>query len=365
MSTLNGNELHTLQQTGLPSPTTLPFHKQLRSLGKRALDYLPDPFHSARTFSKSPSENLFAPVVVATEKYLLLSDIHKLPREQLLFETGEFAVFQARSWQLPHLLTEIGRLREMAFRAVGEGTGNRLDLDKYDAYYDHLFVWHKDEGALVGAYRIGRVDEILKVFGKKGLYTHTLFKLKKAFFKATGPMLELGRSFVNPDYQRTPSALFLLWKGIGQFILRHPKYKLLFGPVSISNTYTELSRQMMVDYLTAYALHREFADLVKPRQPFRPTVAKNWDAKITTRMISSVDELSTFISTIETDHKGIPTLLKHYLKLEGKILGFNVDAAFCNALDGLILVDLKATNDRLLERYLGEGWVNRLNGLPQ
>jgi putative hemolysin len=340
----------------------LPFSQKLIRPGQDAFEQTADRLHSAFTFPVKDAAEFAAPVAKPQDTRLQVSEINKLRRQQTLLSTDELTVFQARSWQIPYLLDELGRLREIAFRAEGSGTGKARDLDKYDSYYDHIFVWHQEKCELVGAYRIGRVDEIINVFGKKGLYTYTLFKFKKQLFKATGPALELGRSFVRPEYQRTPSALFLLWKGIGQYIVRRPQYKVLFGPVSISKAYTELSRQIMMDFLTEHSFQRELAEFVKPRHPFNQKVTKRWDAKITTGMFDNLEDLSAFISEIEPDGKGIPTLLKHYLKLGASLLGFNVDAAFCHSLDGLILVDLTKTDQRMLERYMGEGWTTLFVG---
>ncbi len=362
LSSSNEADKQPAQRFDALTPSALPFSQKLRRLGKTALEYTADRLQSRLPSSVKADGKVFAPIAAPHNPQFFIREIGRLSAEHILTSTDEFTVFHARSWQIPYLMDEIARLREIAFRAIGEGTGKALDTDKYDSYYDHIFVWHKDQGELVGAYRIGRVDEIIKVFGKKGLYTHTLFKLKKSFFKATGPMLELGRSFVRPEYQRTPSALFLLWKGIGQFIIRRPQYKALFGPVSISNAYTELSRQLLVDFLTERSFHEKLAPLVKPRHPFQQKVTKNWDAKITTEMLTNIEDLAAFISKIEPDNKGIPTLLKHYLKLGGRLLGFTVDPAFGHSLDGLILVDLTKTDNRILERYMGEGWATLFVG---
>jgi hypothetical protein len=364
MNTPGSKELDKRQNRifDLSSASHLPFSQKLIRLGKHAFEQTTDRLHSAFSLPAQGKAADFAPIANPQDSRLLISEVNKLRREQMLVSTDEFSVYQGRSWQMPYLLNEIGRLREIAFREVGEGTGRAFDLDKYDSYYDHIFVWHKANRELVGAYRIGRADEIIKVFGKKGLYTHKLFKYKKRLFKATGPMLELGRSFVRPEYQRTPSALFLLWKGIGQYIVRRPQYKMLFGPVSISNAYAELSRQVMVDFLTERSFQSALAEFVKPRHPFDQKVTKNWDAKITTGMVESLEDLSAFIAEIEPDGKGLPTLLKHYLKLGGNLLGFNVDTAFCQSLDGLILVDLTKTDYRMLERYMGEGWTTLFVG---
>lgn len=254
---------------------------------------------------------------------------------------------------------EIGRLREIAFRSVGEGTGNEIDFDQFDSYYDHLFVWRKSQREIVGAYRLGLTDSILRKYGKKGLYTSTLFDFQDSFFSRIGPALELGRSFVRLECQGTINALPLLWKGIGRFILRNPQCKILFGPVSISNSYHPVCQNMMVTYLQQNHLTQEISCLLKPRAPFKPSRIHPQNPAPLCFKVKDVQELSELISEIETDHKQVPVLLKHYLKLGGKIVGFNVDGHFSHVLDGLIVVDLTKTERRILERFVAPEGVRR------
>ena len=295
----------------------------------------------------------FQPIAPPQDTQTLHAEVAALPPEQLLFDTSEYSVFTARSWQMPHLMDEIGRLREITFRAVGEGTGKASDIDRFDSYYDHLFVWHHERHEVVGAYRLGKVDEILKIFGKKGLYTNTLFHFKKTLFRELGLALELGRSFVRAEYQKTPLALLLLWKGIGHFLLRHPQYKTLFGPVSISNTYQETSQQLIVEFLSEQNFAPELAKYVKARNPFECERTRSRRLSITD-LCKSIEEVSAFIGNIEEDNKGVPVLLRQYLKLGARVISFNVDADFCNSLDVLIVVDLVKADRRMLERFMGE-----------
>lgn len=316
-------------------------------------------------FLQKPNQRRFQAIAEPLHTALLIQDVENLPIEQRLYSNNEHEVFYTKAWQIPHLMHEIGRLREITFRKVGEGTGKALDVDVFDAYYDHLFVWHKTNQELVGAYRIGRADDIVRGFGKKGLYTHTLFKFKKGFLETLGSALEMGRSFVRPQYQRTPSALFLLWKGIGQFLLRNPQYKVLFGPVSISNAYQELSKQLMVGFLQEKNKSLELSRFVKARTPFQSRSTKPWYSITPDALFRNLEELSMFISTIESDHKGVPVLLKQYLKLGAKVVAFNVDENFCNSLDGLIVVDLQDTESRLLARFIGEDSAFQLSSFNQ
>ena len=160
----------------------------------------------------------------------------------MLADAGDMAVYEATSAQIPHLLHEIGRLREITYRPTGEGTGKSIDLDRFDAWYSHLFVWNKTAGEIVGAYRLGATDDIVRAHGTAGLYTSTLFKYRATLLDRLGPAVELGRSFIRAEYQRTFAPLLLLWKGIGRYVVNHPQCKMLFGPVSISNIYQTASK---------------------------------------------------------------------------------------------------------------------------
>jgi len=294
-----------------------------------------------------------APSVLAQpECNAMEREIQHLPPEQILIESGDDFVILAKAPQIPQVMREIGRLREVAFRSVGEGTGKAIDLDQFDSYYDHLFVWRRSQRLVVGAYRLGLTDSILKIYGKKGLYTSTLFDFQDGFFSRIGPALELGRSFVRLECQGAMNALPLLWRGIGRFILRNPQCKILFGPVSISNRYHPISQNMMVTYLRQNHLTQEISGLLKPKAPFKPSRNHSRNPVPVCFDVKNVEELSELISEIETDRKRVPILLKHYLKLGGKVVGFNVDGHFSHVLDGLVVVDLTQTERRLLERFL-------------
>ena len=284
---------------------------------------------------------------------LLAGEVAKLAPERSMVATQDFSVLLAKAGEIPNVLHEIGRLREATFRQVGEGTGRPIDLDSFDDHYWHLFVWNRHASEVVGAYRLGPSDEILPRFGPKGFYTSQHFQWKRTFLDRISPALELGRSFVRPEYQKTYAPLLLLWKGIGQFLIRNPQYKLLFGPVSISNGYTAASRQLMVKFLSAYRQSPELAPLVRARNPFRRLSSKSTDELIGATVLD-IEELSTLIADVETDRKGVPVLLKQYLKLGGELVTFHVDRRFADALDGLIVVDLRKTDARVLERYMGK-----------
>ena len=297
----------------------------------------------------------FHPVAPPQPVEFLLNEIDGLPAEQTLIDAGEFAIIQARAPQIPRLLEEIGRLREISFRDAGEGTGKSVDLDQFDDTYIHLFAWNRARKELVGAYRFAVTDEIVNEYGLPGLYTHSLFEYSQTLLDRLGAAVELGRSFVRPEYQRGFQPLLLLWKGISRFISRNPRYRVLFGPVSISNEYSALSRQLIVDFLEARTYLPELASVLKPRNPFRRIPPADWSAELGAwALAQTVKDLGSLISGIEPDKKGIPVLLKHYLRLGGKVIGFNVDHEFSDVLDGLIVVDLLNTEKQMLVRLMGE-----------
>ncbi len=292
------------------------------------------------------------PIAAPIPAQRIAEEIARLPAGQRLAASGDLSVHHASAQQAPWLLQEIGRLRELTFRAVGEGTGRAADVDLFDDYYEHLFIWNTASAELVGAYRLGRAGEIVARFGKRGLYTNTLFEYRGPILRQLDPALELGRSFVRPEYQKSFAALLLLWKGIGEYVVRHPRYSVLFGAVSISNDYAALSKQMLVEYLRERNYANHLARWVKARRPFRGRHHLRALAR-ELKSFGDVDTLSALVSDIEPDGKGVPILLRQYLKLGGRLLGFNVDAAFADSIDCLIMVDLRRTDARVLNKYMG------------
>lgn len=153
-------------------------------------------------------------VAETVPRALLKAEVEALPPAQNLIATGHLKVLYAQAAQIPWCLQEIGRLRELTFRAAGEGTGKTTDIDLFDAYYLHLFVWDAKSEKIVGGYRMGLADQIVGRFGKRGLYTQSLFSYGPRLLKTLNPAIELGRSFVREEYQRNFLPLMLLWRGI-------------------------------------------------------------------------------------------------------------------------------------------------------
>jgi hypothetical protein len=294
-----------------------------------------------------------AAVIDEVDGTVLKAEIDGLPSSQCLVDGGGFRVYCARAGQIRWGLQEIGRLRERTFRAVGEGTGRCSDVDSFDAYYRHLFVWDARANAIAGAYRLGLVDEILRCRGTRGLYTHSLFEYSPRLLDALNPAIELGRSFVRAEYQRGYAPLLLLWRGIARVVERAPRYAVLFGPVSISGRYAPASRRLMVEYLSGHRADPGLASQVRPRQPFRDGTPRSRSGARGPAP-RTIDELSRQIAGIEPDGKGIPVLLRQYLRLGGRLLGFGVDGEFANTLDGLLMVDLRRVEPTTLVRYMGK-----------
>ncbi len=308
-----------------------------------------------RTHAERAHDRRLVPIVDPVPQERIVAEVTQLPAEQKLVSSGACDVYYAHAEQIPATLFEIGRLREITFRGVGEGTGQAIDLTPHDEYYTHLFVWNRDNQEIVGAYRIGQLDHVIEAYGIRGIYTHEFFHLSRRLFKRLGPgCLELGRSFVQEKYQRAPTSLLLLWKGISHYVAKHPQYRYLIGPVSISADYAMVSRQLLCRSLRHEVMDRDLAHLVRPRHPFhlrnRHRLCPDADLK-TDLDLKEVNEL---ISDLEIDHKGMPILVKQYLKLGGKILAFNVDPDFGNVIDALLLVDLAKTDPKRLGKYMGK-----------
>jgi len=279
----------------------------------------------------------------------IASEIARLDERSCLVKSGAFRVFCATADAIPSTLREIGRLREITFRAVGEGTGRNVDLDEFDRSYVHLFAWDGDKQQIVGAYRIGRSDRISKKSGVEGLYTRTLFQYDGRLLGRLGaPALELGRSFVRAEYQKNYNALLLLWRGIGAFVAQNPQYRFLFGPVSISARYRDTSHAMLIEFLRQNHLDRDLADLVQAVTPARFIAPKDGLAR------ASVDEVNRRLARSEHDGKGMPVLLRQYLKLNARLIAVNVDPNFGDAVDALMIVDLTTVSAGVLQRYLGK-----------
>jgi len=282
-----------------------------------------------------------------------------LPDGCVLSSEGDFVVYGVGSGAIPRAMHEIGRLREIAFRGVGEGSGRGSDTDRFDAGYTQIVLWNARRREIVGGYRAGVVRDVTCGVGLAGLYTSTLFHLEPGLLEALGDAVELGRSFVRPEYQRQALPLSLLWRGIGVFMLRGG-HRRLFGPVSISNDYSSMSKELIMEFLERHRLSEPFAPFVRPRNPPSRGRIPSWTPRELSQATSGLGELERLVDEIERGRRAVPVLLRQYLRLNARLLSFNVDPDFGEVLDALMIVDIAQIDERVLRHYIGDDGVAEL-----
>jgi putative hemolysin len=279
-------------------------------------------------------------LIEPVNQILLESDLEKMYGKYFLFTQGSFSVFCAPFSSMPNIMREIGRLREITFRDVGEGTSRSFDLDHFDLHYVHLIVWDNINKKIAGAYRIGKGQDIMAQYGKKGFYIHSLFKIKKGFYPILEKSFELGRSFIIKEYQRHPSLLFMLWKGILWYLSKNPDYQYLIGPVSISNNFSVRSKSLIVQFMIKNYFDHIISSNIIPRKKFKITNnILNKNKSILKSIDDNLKALDLYINELQPSFS-IPVLMKKYLQMNGKIIGFNIDPDFNDCLDGLMMLNI-------------------------
>jgi putative hemolysin len=292
-------------------------------------------------------------IVADVPKVLLNQDISALEASNRLLALGDFVVYCAPSHKLPNVMRELGRLRETAFRAVGEGTGNALDLDEYDAQYHHLFVWNKATNEIVGAYRLAFTQDLITRQGVAALYTHSLFEFDASLFDRLGPSLEMGRSFVSPAWQGNTRALRLLWAGISVLLDRSPQIRHLLGPVSVSPQFSDVGKFLIMTTLQLHHMDADLRPLVRPRNAPRLARLESQERLLEISAgLADPARLSKVLQRIEHGLK-LPMLIKHYIELKGRFAGFSVDDAFNGTLDGLVFVRVEDISAKMRARLTG------------
>lgn len=340
------------------------YHKYLRA----TVDYLRDcrerPIRSCAEIVAEQGD--MSDIIPAVDKDILRAEVEALAPECKLFDHGEhFSVYVARSADIPNLMQEIGRLREITFRSIGEGSMKSVDIDQYDTYYRQLFIWDKEASAIVGAYRMGFGAEIMDRYGLDGFYTHSLFCYDKELSDLLRQSLELGRSFISADYQRKPTSLLMLWKGIFHTLLSNSEYRYMVGPVTISGEFQRSSKTIIMNYLTAHHFDHDIAKYVHPG-----TGAEGIDAPLDASLVEGVENIALIdkiVCDIEKDERAIPVLIKKYLQLGSHVVGYNVDHDFCDALDALMVLDLELVPEQklqMLAREVSDDLVAQRFGKP-
>ena len=280
------------------------------------------------------------PIVQSIGSDLIKIELEALDEQDKLFTSGDYTVYCTNFKRIPNTIYEIARLREITYREVGEGTNNSMDIDEFDLYYYHLIIWDHVNNKIVGGYRIGKGKDIVERYGRRGFYINQLFQVNKELVPLLNESLELGRSYIVSEYQRKPLPLFLLWKGILYFLLNNTEYRYLIGPVSLSNEFSEFSKSLIIEFLKTHYYHHRYARYVKPRNKYEVILDQEDIDTLIGLTVSDMRKLDSFIEQIEPKHLSVPVLFKKYLKQNAKVLGFNRDPKFSNAIDGLILLDL-------------------------
>lgn len=293
-------------------------------------------------------------IIDETPKADLLQDINKLRNtDKHFFSNGNYEVYFAAYHDIPSVMREIGRQRELTFRAIGEGTNLPFDLDEYDQYYHHLFLWDAEAEKLAGAYRMGLGKEIMKQRGLEGFYTQSLFEFDQELHPFFRKVIEMGRAYITEEYQQKPLPLFLLWRGIVHVCLRNPDHKFLMGGVSISDKFSDFSKSMIIEFMRSHYYDSAVAQYVHPKKEFKVKLREQDRNMIMEEMNADLNKLDKFIDDLEPELR-LPVLLKKYIKQNAKMIAFNVDPNFNDAIDGLMYIRISDLPESTIKPVLEE-----------
>ncbi|WP_309614442.1 GNAT family N-acyltransferase [Flavobacterium sp.] len=275
-----------------------------------------------------------------------------------LLQSKNYFVFLATAEVIPNILHEIGRLREITFRAVGEGTNESIDLDRFDSYYQHMFLWDDDSQMIAGAYRMGFGSEIFPKYGIEGFYLQDLFRFEPELYGMMEQSIEMGRAFIINEYQQKPMPLFLLWKGIVHTTLRYPEHKYLIGGVSISNQFTEFSKSLMIEFMKSHYYDPYVAQYIHPKKEFKVKLKDADKDFVFNETESDLNKFDKIIDEVEPGSLRLPVLIKKYIKQNARVVAFNVDPLFNNAVDGLMYIRIadlpESTVKPVMEEFQAE-----------
>ena len=283
-------------------------------------------------------------------KELISIEIQQLPSENKLLTFNTLTVYIAEASQIPHIMQEIGLLRIGAFDLGPDEEQLTLKIDAFDFYYSHLFVMDNETHQILGAYRLGFVDKILQRFGKKGLYVSTLYTLADNFFQKTGPLIELGLAFISPENQGRAPVLQLMLKAI-LLLVKQRQYAGVYGLTSITNDYKPESKQLIVDSLRVHCSDEILSSLVSPLHPYQ-NIQPSSEVHVLVNDKNWVITLEKMIRSMESNQRGLPVLLRHYLGTQPKIITFGWDPHFKQVLDCFTLVLVKNMPAYQLDRIL-------------
>lgn len=286
--------------------------------------------------------------------------------EKRLLESKNYEVFLASADKIPNILLEIGRLREITFREVGEGTNNSIDIDKFDNHYHHLFLWDNDAKKIAGAYRMGLGSKIFAAYGINGFYLQDLFRFEPELHDMMSKSIEMGRAFIIKEYQLRPMPLFLLWKGIVHTTLRYPEHKFLIGGVSISNQFSEFSKSLMIEFMKSNYYDPYVAQYINPKKEYKVKLKDADKDFIFDESEADLNKFDKLIDEVEPGALRLPVLIKKYIKQNAKVVAFNVDPLFNNAVDGLMYIRIadlpESTVKPVMEEFQAELEKRYTNG---
>lgn len=289
----------------------------------------------------------------------ILKEIEELKKgDYRLTQSKNYQVYFVSADKIPNILHEIGRLREITFREVGEGTNESIDLDQYDQYYHHMFLWDDDAQVIAGAYRMGLGSEIYPKFGIEGFYLQDLFRFEPELYDMMSKSIEMGRAFIIKEYQQKPMPLFLLWKGIVHTTLRHPEHKYLIGGVSISNQFTDFSKSLMIEFMKSHYYDPYVAQYIHPKKEFKVKLKDADKDFLFNETEADLNKFDKIIDEIEPGSLRLPVLIKKYIKQNARVVAFNVDPMFNNSVDGLMYIRIadlpESTMKPVMEEFQAE-----------
>lgn len=303
------------------------------------------------------NQQAFQALAAPIKPNTLQQEVEGLPKEQHLFSYRNFSVYFGYREQMPNVVLEIARLRELVFREHNEGSGDPRDTDRFDDIYTHLFVLNNETSEIIGAYRMGQTDLLMNNHSQhkddlSPIYLSQMFNFTPEFINRREPCLEMGRSFLIPEYQRSFYGLYLLWRGIGAFVCKFPKYRYLYGTVSLSKLFDKRSIAVMKAALVEDSAH--------------VSAINEFDFPLHSEIVEFGQSyglrkhVSAFLQGIESDGKDIPILLKHYMKLNARFHALGVDKNFADTPGLLLSVHLPSAPEKMLGKYLDEGLLGYL-----
>ncbi len=299
-------------------------------------------------------EHVVQNIIDETPKEDILNEINTLKNtDKHLFSNGNYEIFFTEYEEIPSIMREIGRQREITFRAIGEGSNLPFDLDEYDQYYYHLFLWDNKDERIVGAYRMALGKQVMAKYGIKGFYTASLFEFDQELQPFFRKVIEMGRAYISREYQQKPLPLFLLWRGIVHVCLRNPGHKFLMGGVSISNKFSEFSKSLMIEFMRSHYYDSAVAQYIHPRNEFKVKLREKDKSIFFDEMEADLNKLDKVIDDLEPEMR-LPVLIKKYIKQNAKVIAFNVDPNFNDAIDGLMYIRISDLPESTIKPVLEE-----------